>query len=147
MSRLIRSCLVLVLALGPLTGCRSFHREWRAVRARAVPADQITGAWEGTWQSRAGSHTDRMRAVVSSTGPETYRVHYYAWYKRVLTFSYVAELRAIRREGGTVIFSGEADLGWLAGGLYRYEGHASPLEFFSSYDSKYEIGTFTLKRP
>ena len=147
MTHWLRARLILVLAVVALTGCRSFQGEWRAARAQAVPTDQITGAWEGTWQNRSGGHMDRMRAVISASGPETYRVHYYAWYQRVLTFSYVAELRAIRREGETVFFTGEADLGWWAGGRYRYEGQASPAEFLCSYDSKYEVGTFTLKRP
>jgi hypothetical protein len=44
-------------------------------------------------------------------------------------------------------FEGEADLGWLAGGVYRYDGQATPASFFSTYKSKYDHGTFQMKRP
>lgn len=128
-------------------GCRSFHQEWKEARRSVAPTNDISGAWEGTWQNRNNTHQDRMRAVLTSIGSDTYRASFYAWYKRVLTFSYTTELRVERREGELVLFRGETDLGKLAGGLYRYEGHATPADFFSTYDSKYDIGTFTLRRP
>ncbi len=140
--------LGVALLLGFATvGCRSFHREWKQARVVAAPVDDITGAWEGTWQNRNNTHQDRMRAVLRRTGPDTYEANYFAWYKRVLTFSYRTELRVERRDGQTVFFQGATDLGKLAGGVYRYEGHANPTQYFSSYDSKYDVGTFTLHRP
>ena len=139
--------LVAALAVGlAATGCRSFHQEWREARKVALSPNDITGAWEGTWQNRNNTHRDRMRAVLTRTGPDTYRASYYAWYKRVLTFSYTTDLRVSRRDGETVYFQGEKDLGKLAGGVYRYDGNATPADFFSEYDSKYDIGTFTLHR-
>ena len=86
-------------------------------------------------------------AVLTKAGPEIYHAHFFAWYKRVLTFSYATDLRVERRDGETVFFRGQSDLGKLAGGVYRYEGHASPGDFFSTYTSKYDVGTFTLRRP
>lgn len=88
-----------------------------------------------------------MRAVLTKTSPGNYHASFYAWYKRVLTFSYATELRVEKQDGATVFFRGESDLGKLAGGVYRYEGHATPVDFFSTYDSKYDVGTFTLRRP
>ena len=44
-------------------------------------------------------------------------------------------------------FSGEADLGYLAGGVYHYDGHADGTNFFSNYSSKYDHGTFQMTRP
>jgi len=129
------------------TGCRSFHTEWKQARLSSPPTDEIIGAWEGTWQNNNNSHQDRMRAVLSKTSADTYRASFYAWYKRLLTFSYTTELHVDKRDGQTVFFQGQSDLGKLAGGVYRYEGHASPTNFFSTYSSKYDVGTFTLRRP
>lgn len=130
-----------------VTGCRSFHREWQQARHQPAPTDDLTGAWEGTWQNQNNTHQDRMRAVLTRTSPDTYQASFFAWYKRVLTFSYCTELRVERRDGATVFFHGASDLGKLAGGIYRYEGHATPFQYFSTYDSKYDVGTFTLHRP
>jgi hypothetical protein len=112
-----------------------------------VPTDDLVGPWEGTWQNSNNTHRDRMQAVLTRTGPETYRASFHAWYKRFLTFQYSTELKIDRREGQIVYFRGASDLGVLAGGMYRYEGHASPTNFYSTYDSKYDVGTFTLQRP
>ena len=39
------------------------------------------------------------------------------------------------------------NLGWLAGGVYHYEGRADATNFFSTYTSKYDHGTFQMTRP
>lgn len=139
--------VALAVSVAVLPGCRSFHREWKLARQRPDPAGELTGAWEGTWQNTNNTHQDRMRAVLTKAGPEIYHAHFFAWYKRVLTFSYATDLRVERREGETVFFRGQSDLGKLAGGVYRYEGHATPGDFFSTYTSKYDVGSFTLRRP
>lgn len=112
-----------------------------------MPTTDLTGAWEGTWQNTNNTHQDRMRAVLTKTDTDIYHAHFFAWYRRVLTFSYATDLHVERRDGVTEFFRGQSDLGKLAGGVYRYEGHASPVDFFSTYDSKYDVGTFTLRRP
>ena len=43
--------------------------------------------------------------------------------------------------------NGEADLGKLAGGTYYYEGRITPTHFPSTYRSKYDHGSFELRRP
>ena len=147
MIRRLACWIALILSVSLLPGCRSFHREWRVARSTPTPTNDLIGAWEGTWQNTNNTHQDRMRAVLTKTGPETYHAHFFAWYKRVLTFSYATDLHVERRDGETVFFRGQSDLGKLAGGWYRYDGHASPVDFFSTYDSKYDVGTFTLQRP
>jgi len=44
-------------------------------------------------------------------------------------------------------FQGDENLGWLAGGVYHYEGRVSPTNFHSTYRSKYDHGTFEMGRP
>jgi hypothetical protein len=43
-------------------------------------------------------------------------------------------------------FQGAANLGFMAGGVYRYEGTATPSRFHSTYTSKYDHGTFDMER-
>lgn len=129
-----------------LTGCSSFNREWRAAGREPVPSEGISGQWIGTWQNTNNTHSDTMRAVLKDSGNGTYQAHFHARYKRIFSFAYTVEL-AGRRETDRFRFHGESDLGKMAGGVYRYNGWASGTNFFSTYDSKYDVGTFTLHRP
>ena len=62
------------------------------------------------------------------------------------SFGYSVPLQ-VRRTNDTYQFLGEANLGWLAGGLYHYEGSATGTNFFSTYRCKYDHGTFQMGRP
>ena len=86
-----------------------------------------------------------MRAVITPVNDHQYQAHFHAFYKKVLTFSYTIVLDAVG-PAEDVQLTGEADLGKLAGGVYRYEGRATPVDFTCKYSSKYDIGTFTLHR-
>jgi hypothetical protein len=137
------ACATLLLAAG---GCSTFHHDWRQAAAQPAPADDITGRWEGTWQSDVNGHHGGLRCVVTKESPGKYRIHYRATWKKILHGSYNVEV-AVRREGGTFKSTGGADLGWKYGGHYSYEGDATPTEFTSTYKSKGDHGTFKLKRP
>ena len=132
-----------------LAGCSSFDAKYAEVAARgAAPADGIEGAWDGRWQSQAGHGGDRLRAIVTKTGPDTYHAWFRARFWGVFEASQEVDLQA-RPAGlpGTVQAAGEADLGWLAGGVYRYEAAVSAEKFYSTYSSKYDHGEFDLGRP
>lgn len=75
-----------------------------------------------------------------------YQAEFHANYKKILSFGYTVPLQ-VKRDGQSFRFSGEADLGKLAGGVYSYKGVASVTNFFSTYDSKYDHGTFQMTRP
>lgn len=128
------------------TGCSSFSKQWET--ASGPPQDPlgIEGRWLGTWQNTNNTHADRMRAVMVMVATNEYRVHFHAKYKKVLGFKYEATFHG-RAQNGAFVFEGREDLGALAGGIYRYTGRVSPAEFYSTYESKYDSGTFTLKRP
>ena len=74
-----------------------------------------------------------------------YEARFHAKYRKVLSFGYTATLVG-SKTNGTFYFSGEADLGKLAGGVYRYKGEVSATNFFSTYRCKYDHGIFQLKR-
>lgn len=106
----------------------------------------ISGPWIGTWQNTNNTHGDQLRAVIRRTRLDQWQVHFHAHYGRLLTFAYRATLNG-DESNGVVRFTGEENLGWLAGGTFRYVGEASSTNFFSTYENNYDSGTFTLHRP
>ncbi|MEW6158182.1 MAG: hypothetical protein AB1813_12160 [Verrucomicrobiota bacterium] len=139
--------IALGLSLTFLTvGCSTFHRDWREAAKTPPPPNDITGRWDGRWISQVNGHNGRLRCLISKTGDGSYSARFHAKYKKILSFGYTVPLTA-KTESGKWVFEGQADLGKLAGGLYTYKGNASPTEFFSIYDSKYDRGTFEMTRP
>ena len=133
-----------VVALGGLTGCSTFYRDWEQA-ATVVPADGLAGRWEGTWQSDDSGHHDRLRCLITPQGGGMYAARFHAIYRQTITFGYTVPLRAEATNGG-LRFGGEANLGWLAGGVYHYDGRVEGAHFFSTYSCKYDHGTFTMTR-
>jgi hypothetical protein len=133
------------LALLSLTACSSFNRQWKAALKQPSP-DSLAGPWEGRWTSDATGHNDKLRCIITQKSTNEYDALFHATYKRFLHFGYTVPLK-VKQEGNTFTFSGEADLGKMAGGVYTYEGAATPTNFFSTYHSKYDHGKFEMKRP
>ncbi len=132
------------------TGCTSFSHDWKQAGRSAtneLPATAtLEGRWQGTWASDVNHHTDPLKCVITKKPDGTYRARFYAKYHHVLGFDYTVPLKA---EPGTngLNFSGKANLGWLAGGIYTYAGHANATNFFSTYACKYDHGIFQMIRP
>ena len=130
-------------------GCSSFDRDWDAAAATLRPSvpGSIEGRWLGTWHSDANHHTDELRCLVTRTN-DAYSARFHARYRKVFRFrfGYTVPLTVTEKEGAFQ-FEGAADLGWLAGGRYTYEGRATPTNFFSTYSSKYDHGVFEMTRP
>ena len=144
--RAVRHFLGFLLLGLAATGCSTFNRDWKAAASTAVPANDITGRWEGTWQSDVTRHHGKLRCLVTHLGGGDYQAWYRAKYLRIMSFSYPVRLKVAAAEDGFK-FNGEADLGWYAGGLYQYEGRASATNFFSTYKSKDDHGSFQMTRP
>ena len=70
---------------------------------------------------------------------------FHAGYAGVFRACYSTEL-SVTSSGAGWSFQGESDIGWLAGGVYRYEGEATTDTFTSRYKSKYDHGEFRLSR-
>jgi hypothetical protein len=127
-------------------GCRSFHHDWTEA-ARKFPApDDLQGRWQGTWVSEVNGHTDTLRCVITRKEDGIYKARFLAHYHKVFRFGYTVELKAQSGTNGFT-FSGDANLGWLKGGMYHYEGRADAAGFFSTYRCKYDHGTFQMGRP
>jgi hypothetical protein len=113
-----------------------------------MPTNDITGPWEGRWISKSNGHNDAMRALITKVDTNHYDVKFHAAYKKWITvhFGYTVRMETKPSTNG-VAFHGSENLGALAGGVYTYDGHADATNFFSTYRSKYDRGTFEMKRP
>lgn len=140
------------LALLLLGGCSTarFNRAWTAAAEAPVAGSELAGRWEGTWRSDVNAHTGRLRCLVTPSTNGTYTARFHAEYRLLfpLTFSYAVPLTATNRPDSTGLgFAGQADLGWLAGGVYTYRGRATATNFFSTYECARDRGIFEMTRP
>ena len=144
-----KSILFWGVALGAIVlfcaGCAGFGREWRQAGGLPWPPGDIAGRWDGSWRSDVNHHEGKLRCVLTKVEEGQYRAKFHARYRKVLSFSYAVNLQGVRTNG-EVHFHGEANLGKLAGGVYTYEGTATPEKFRSTYSSKYDHGVFEMSR-
>lgn len=165
LDRPARAAVVVLLLLAaqlPLAGGCAFDREWKrlaaAERGEAAPsasafpapadarADKLAGRWEGTWRSERSNHSGKLRAIVTPIDAQTYRADFDATYMGLMRFGYSMKLAA-QSEADQTRFQGAENLGWLAGGLYRYDGAADGHAFNCTYRSRNDHGTFRMTRP
>ena len=126
------------------TGCSTFNRDWK--RAGAAPADDIQGRWEGTWANQNNSHHGTVRCIMTQVSTATYEARFHATFWKIFHSGYTVPLAAAKL-GDVWKLQGETDLGWLAGGLYRYDGQATAANFSCTYTSSCFQGTFQMNRP
>ena len=138
-----------ILAVLLLCGGCSFNRAWNKVGRTPPPADSIEGRGEGHWLSAENGHTGRLRCVLTRNheSTNTYTAYFRATYWKIFRYSYKAEFPFEVKESSVWRFQGDENLGWLAGGVYAYEGRVTPTNFHSTYRSKYDHGTFEMSRP
>jgi hypothetical protein len=139
-----------ILAALAISGCSSFNRAWESAgKTRSETGHPIDGRWQGTWLSDANGHTDELRCLITPLSNDVHTARFHARYKIGFcrfSFGYSVPLR-VQPTNNAFRFDGESNLGWLAGGTYRYEGTATATNFTSTYRSKYDHGTFQMKRP
>jgi hypothetical protein len=123
--------------------CSSFNREWRKVGRNPDAPVGLEGHWEGNWISEVNHHHGKLRCIVSKDA-DVYWARFHAKYLTILSFGYTVQLNAEAMDNGFK-FKGEADLG-VMGGVYHYAGHAEATNFFSTYSSKYDHGTFQMQK-
>ena len=122
-----------------LTGCRSFQRDWD--RAASVPGDPAAGRWVGTWQNTNNTHSGPLRAVVVPA-PGGYRARFEAGWGRH-SGSFRTRLHGTP-SGDAVEFEGKRR---ILGVKITTRGRADGKTFQATYDSRFDRGTFELKRP
>lgn len=139
--------LSLGLACSSAVSCSGFSKEWKQAVAQPIPNDHITGPWEGSWRSESNDHTGKLRCIVTAPkdGGNVYRFHYWATWN-LFSGAYRAQY-PVEKRSDTWHFSGETDLGRLAGGIYHHQGTATSVKFNARYTSKADEGFFEMKRP
>jgi hypothetical protein len=138
--------LEVLLLAGLLTGCSSFGREWRVASGKPSPTDTIEGRWEGAWHSEARRHGGRLRCLIARSTEGAYHARFHARYAKIFHFGYRVSLH-VQSGDDACLFKGETRLPKWAGGTYRYEGHATPTNFFATYRCAGDHGTFRMERP
>lgn len=138
--------LASVLVMLMLCGCSNFSREWKRAARTPSPSGEMTGRWEGHWLSAANGHQGTLRCLVSAGTNGIHQARFKATYLKVMKFGYTVPLN-VTRSNSHWHFQGEADLGKIAGGVYRYEGTTTTTNFHSTYRSKHDHGTFEMTRP
>jgi hypothetical protein len=129
-----------------LCGCSSFNRKWREAGKRPTPTNAIAGRWEGRWLSHQNGHNGALRCIITESDMGTYEAYFRAAYLKVVRFSYKVPL-TVTQSNDVWHFTGEENLGLMAGGVYRYAGSASQTNFNSTYSSKHDDGVFQMSRP
>ena len=140
-----------------LQGCSSFNRDWEVQGAQSemalqetlveqsVSTEGLEGHWEGTWRSEDNGHEGGLRCIITRNEEDTLIARYHATYGMFFTFEYKMPMEVVK-EKEFYLFSAETDLGWLAGGLYKYEGTVIGDDFASTYKCKRDHGIFEMKR-
>ena len=129
-------------------GCSKFESDWRSPALMKAPqdADRFAGRWKGHWKSVASGHSGSLRCIASRLDQQNYRARFNASWALLLRFEYTAVMKVDQRADATY-FAGEADLGKMAGGVYRYDGHTDGRVFYCKYESSNDHGYFKLTRP
>jgi len=139
-----------VVAGAAIPGCSSFQCQWRQIGEQKCFGDPVLGCWEGRWDSDVNGHGGTLRCIVTRQSGDSYDAWFRAGFMKVMTGEYHADL-VVTQQGvqgvGFVSITAEADLGPLAGGVYRQEGEIRDGLYRTRYISKHDEGTMTMRRP
>ena len=143
--------LVLAIAALGLSSCSiGYNREWSKAKAQAShqPPKDMSGPWLGTWRSDVNGHNGELRCIVTplagNAGQE--RFHYHATFMKILSATYDVT-HVVKPVKGGFTFAGDQVLTGAGGGLYHYEGNATPSTFHATFRSEKDHGVFEMKRP
>ena len=143
----LRTLILPALAVLIMGGCSSFNQDWE--QAAQVPVQGVEGRWIGGWHSDYNQHEGPLRCLITKKDENTYHTRFHAKYKLgFLTISYPYDMdMTITQDAKSYSFKGEADLGWLAGGVYQYDGNGTLANIDMDYQASKDHGTFRLYRP
>ncbi len=135
--------MVLSAAIG---GCGGFGKQWAQTTAVVQPPADIIGAWSGTWSSEATGHDGALRCIITRVDQNIYSARFHARFMKILSAQYTTILHVTVSDGVWHI-TGESDLGWFGGGLYRQEGEIRDGIYAARYESKGDRGLLRMSRP
>jgi hypothetical protein len=114
--------------------------------APALPqTDLLVGQWSGTWSSTTNGMKGALTCTVKQSADGTYTAAFKAIFGGLFTHKSTVALN-VDASTDPWTFKGKEDLGFMAGGVYTYEGRSDGKEFTSTYDSTFDKGTFKMNR-
>ncbi len=136
--------LISAIAIALLPGCAAPSPAPRGGVSAA--RDPFAGRWVGAWHStKSAGEGGRLRCDFTPLGGGQYAAAFHANWK-VFATDYTAQF-STRRHGAQLWFKGTHQLPSVFGGLYRFEGEATPQRFTATYSSSYDEGMFEMTRP
>ena len=137
--RRFQTALAITILLS-VCGCTSFETRWK--NAPSNSTDGVAGRWIGTWQNTNNAHGGPLKAVLMPTGSNAFSAYFHAgWGNHSGTFHTPIHGNragdAFRFQGSKRVFGVKIDTAGTIGSG----------EFNATYDSRFDSGTFTLKRP
>ena len=145
--RIRHAALLLLLGIMPaLTGCLSFEQRWKEAAVQHVPKGSIAGRWTGHWTRDESDQRGRIRCILTLLKRGTYEARFQTKTLAVIPFERTVRF-APKLSGGLHHFEGEANLGWLTGGVYRFKGKIDATQCFATYASGRGSGAVELSRP
>jgi hypothetical protein len=123
-----------------------FSRQWKEATARKDPVrDRLEGRWEGEWRSREEDEPGPLRAVIKKLEEGTYEATFRAEFFSIFSFDSAVILKVEDVSAEVWRFSGETDLGWFAGGVFRHEGRSDGTHYTSKFVSRHFNGIFRMR--
>jgi hypothetical protein len=113
--------------------------------ASTARAADLSGCWDGYWQSCSSGHQGPLSATFCRTDPNHYQVTFTGRFFRFIPFRYTVTLSVLADDGQTVTLGGSHDLGRLAG-TFTYRATATSTNFTANYYSCKDQGKFVLSR-
>lgn len=151
MNRLLLLIYV-ITSLFAFVGCGTFRREWTQSISQTIPSEGITGPWEGYWHSEKANHKGKLRCLItpsskiSPSGAPLYNFHYWAQWM-IFRGAYRTVFPVIETPSKEASFSGDFNLGWLAG-VYSHDGTIAGNTFTAHFKStRGDYGVLRLQRP
>jgi len=115
--------------------------------AMAAPAAAVdlSGSWQGSWESTSTGHAGPLRATFRPCGEGRWAVDFSGRFFKILPFRYSVTLRVVEDAGDSVTLAGTSWLGRLFG-TFCYRADATACRFEARYTSKKDAGVFRLER-
>ncbi|HEX4142323.1 MAG TPA: hypothetical protein VHY91_02140 [Pirellulales bacterium] len=108
-------------------------------------ATDLSGCWNGYWQSCTTGHEGPLSAVFSKVSGDRYQVTFSGRFFKVFPFRYTVTLNVTHDDGRTVTLAGNSYLGRLFG-TFTYRAGATATNFNANYSSRRDSGKFVLHR-
>ncbi|MBS0210338.1 MAG: hypothetical protein JSS27_15440 [Planctomycetes bacterium] len=148
-ARRVPAICALLLAMTVLaqSGCAPLPRFMRQCSAAAARSNGMdpAGCWSGYWASHKSSHKGCLKGSITHCGGPHYRVKFHATFFKFFSYAYETTL-TVTEQDGVYHFTGQHDLGRLAGGVYYYDGTIQGNEFRATYRCCKDHGVFIMQR-